>query len=203
MLDEINETMQSQFNDNFYTKSELENMGFKKIGDNVLISRLARFYGIKNISIGSNVRIDDFAILSGNITLGNFIHISANSGITGGSEGVEFGDFCGISSYSKIFSSTDDFNGGYLVGPCIPLKYRNVKQGRVTLKKHNHIGSHSLVLPNSYFEIGSTLGPMSLNMGRKFKQWTYYFGNPAKKIYDINSNVIIYKERLLIKEYYG
>jgi acetyltransferase-like isoleucine patch superfamily enzyme len=39
-------------------------MGFGAIGKNVSISDRASFYNCGNISIGSNVRIDDFCVLS-------------------------------------------------------------------------------------------------------------------------------------------
>ena len=54
---------------NFYDAQELKEFGFAKVGINVLISRKASIYGAKNMSIGSNVRIDDFCILSGKITI--------------------------------------------------------------------------------------------------------------------------------------
>ena len=38
----------------------IESMGFAQVGDNVLISDKASFYGIQRIALGSNVRIDDF-----------------------------------------------------------------------------------------------------------------------------------------------
>ena len=41
----------------FYSIDELKEIGFKEIGDNVLISRKSSIYGAKNISIGNNVRI--------------------------------------------------------------------------------------------------------------------------------------------------
>lgn len=44
----------------FYSEDELKSIGLKTYGENVLISRFARIYGAKNISIGNNVRIDDF-----------------------------------------------------------------------------------------------------------------------------------------------
>ena len=51
----------------FYNPEEVLQLGFKSVGENVLISRFARFYGIGNMEIGNNVRIDDFSILSGKI----------------------------------------------------------------------------------------------------------------------------------------
>ena len=61
----------------FYSDEELLSMGFKSIGKGCMISRKASFYGVGRMSIGNNVRIDDFCILSGSITLANNIHISA------------------------------------------------------------------------------------------------------------------------------
>ena len=94
--------MQSQRNAGHYTDSELREMGFASLGKNVLISRLARIYGASKMSLGDNIRIDDFVILSGKITIGSFVHIGAFASITGGSAGVSIGDFCGMSSQSKI-----------------------------------------------------------------------------------------------------
>ena len=59
----------------FYTEEQLATLGFKSIGGGCKISRYARFYGINNMVIGDNVRIDDFCILSGKLTIGSNIHI--------------------------------------------------------------------------------------------------------------------------------
>ena len=61
----------------FYTDSELKEIGFKSVGSNILLSRKASIYSPEKISIGNNVRIDDFCILSGNITIGNYCRIAA------------------------------------------------------------------------------------------------------------------------------
>ena len=53
----------------FYDEQELQQIGFKSIGKNVLISRKTSIYGAQNITIGNNVRIDDFCVLSGNIKI--------------------------------------------------------------------------------------------------------------------------------------
>ena len=60
---------------------ELKDMGFKSIGADLSISKKASFYGVENISIGSHVRIDDFCILSGKISIGDYIHIAAYSAL--------------------------------------------------------------------------------------------------------------------------
>ena len=48
----------------FYTREQLEKIGFKSIGENVLISDKTSIYSPQNISIGNNVRIDDYCVLS-------------------------------------------------------------------------------------------------------------------------------------------
>ena len=64
----------------------LEKMGFASIGQNVNISARASFYNTANISIGNNVRIDDFCVLSagaGGIFLFDYIHIAVYSSLIG------------------------------------------------------------------------------------------------------------------------
>ena len=56
----------------FLNDEQLKDLGLKSYGKNVIISDKASLYNAKNISIGNNVRIDDFCILSagdGGITL--------------------------------------------------------------------------------------------------------------------------------------
>ena len=61
----------------FYSEEELKSLGLKHYGKNVLISRKCSIYSAESISIGNHVRIDDFCILSGEITIGDYCHISA------------------------------------------------------------------------------------------------------------------------------
>ena len=88
----------------FYSDDELQQIGFKSIGKNVKISRKASIYSPQNISIGDNVRIDDFCILSGNITLGSHIHISAYVALYG-AMGIVMENYSGISPKSVIYSA--------------------------------------------------------------------------------------------------
>ena len=80
----------------FYTDEELSNLGLKKFGNRVFISRYAQFYSPETITIGNNVRIDDFCILSGNIILGSNIHISAYVALYG-AKGILLENYTGIS----------------------------------------------------------------------------------------------------------
>ena len=162
----------------FYTRKELEKLGFSKIGNNVLISRLTTFYNISGISIGNNVRIDDFCILSGKITLYNNIHISAFCALYG-SNGITISDFSGLSPRTTIFSASDDFSGEYMVGPMIPNKFRNIHGGTVNIGKFVQIGAGSIIFPDLNIGDGVSVGAMTL-INKSLDPWTIYAGIPAR-----------------------
>ena len=109
---------------------QLEKLGLKKYGYNVKISDKASLYGCENIEIGSNVRIDDFCILSagdGGIKLENNIHIGCYSSLIG-KELIHMKNFSGLSSRVSILSSTDDYSGNFMTNPTIPKKFSNIKK---------------------------------------------------------------------------
>ncbi|MDR0796834.1 MAG: acyltransferase, partial [Tannerella sp.] len=116
----------------FYTGKELEALGLKRYGKNVLISRKCSIYSAEKISIGDNVRIDDFCILSGDITLGSNIHIAAYCALYG-AFGIEMEDYTGLSPRCTVFSATDDFSGDYLISPMVDMNKTNVTGGKVLI----------------------------------------------------------------------
>lgn len=164
--------------DSFYSELEIQHIGFKSIGERCLISRKASFYGVSSISIGDNVRIDDFCILSGNIILGSNIHISAYVALYG-SRGIQVGDYSGISSRSTVFSAMDDFSGEYLIGPVHPEGTTNVSGGEVIIKRFSQIGANSVIFPDITIEEGVVVGACSL-VRSNLKEWGIYAGVPAK-----------------------
>jgi galactoside O-acetyltransferase len=163
----------------FYSQSELENIGFKKLGTNVLISYKTSFYGVENMIIGDHVRVDDFCILSGHITLGSYIHISAYCGLYG-SYGIEMEDYTGLSPRCTVFSASDDFSGDYLIGPMLAKEQTNVTGGKVIIKKYSQIGAGCIILPNVTIELGVAVGAMSL-VNKNLTAWGIYSGIPAVK----------------------
>jgi galactoside O-acetyltransferase len=162
----------------FYSEKELPEIGFHSYGKNVLISRFARFYSPEKIKIGDNVRIDDFCILSGNISIGSHIHISAYVGMYA-ANGIVMEDYSGISPRGTLFSAMDDFNGDYLIGPVHPTKLTNVTGGNIILKKFAQIGANSIVFPNLIIGEGAVVGACSL-VTSSLSDWGIFVGVPAK-----------------------
>jgi galactoside O-acetyltransferase len=174
--------------DSFYKSEELKSIGFNEVGNNVLISRFARFYDIENMEIGSNVRIDDFCLLSGKIKLGNYIHISAFSALYG-KFGIEMEDFSGLSPRCTVFSASDDFSGDFLIGPMINHKYTNVIGGKVHIGKFCQLGCNCVVLPDIIISEGAAVGAMSL-ITKNLLPWKIYKGIPAEFLKDRSKKLL-------------
>lgn len=101
----------------FYKQEELEQLGFNSFSKNILLSSKSSIYNAEKISIGNNVRIDDFCILSGHIEIGNNVYIAAYTALYGGDEGICIKDFTNISSRVCIYSINDDYSGKTLTSP--------------------------------------------------------------------------------------
>lgn len=172
----------------FYSKQELEKIGFKSLGENVLISKKASIYSPEKIKIGNNVRIDDFCILSGNIEIGNYVHISAFVALYG-KEGIIINDFCGCSTRCTIYSASDDFSGEYMISPMVPNELTNVIGGKVILEKYVQLGANTVVMPNITIKEGTAVGALSF-VNKELEEWGIYIGIPCRRIKERNKNII-------------
>ena len=171
----------------FYSKEELKKLGIKEIGENVFISKKASIYSPEKIKIGNNVRIDDFCILSGDIEIGDYVHIAAYVALYG-KYGIKIGDFCGCSARCTIYSATDDFSGEYMISPMVPEEYTNVTGGRVILEKFAQLGANTVVMPNITIKEGTSVGAMSF-VNKDLEEWGIYAGIPCRKIKERKRNI--------------
>lgn len=164
----------------FYTESELATLGLHSYGKNVLISRFARLYAPETISIGDNVRIDDFCILSGNITLGSHIHIAAYCALYG-AKGIVMEDYTGLSARATLYSAMDDFGGDYLIGPIHQKELVHIIGGKTILKRYAQVCAGSFVFPDVTIAEGSVIGAMSM-CKTSTEEWGIYAGIPCRRI---------------------
>lgn len=184
----------------FYTKEQLSAIGFGSIGDNVLISDKANIYNASNIHIKSNVRVDDFCILSageGGIYIGNYVHIACGVTMIGAGR-ITLEDFSNVSGKSSIYSSSDDFSGRWLIGPTLPKEFTNVKDGAVHLKKYVILGCNVVVLPNVTIGEGTAVGALSL-VSTNLDEYWIYAGNPLRKLKERSREMVTLSNRLSFK----
>ena len=171
------------FDSGYYRSNELKKFGFKKVGINVKIAKNCTIIGLKNISLGNNVRIDSNVVIaanSGYLKLENYIHIGAGCYLGCGG-GIAFSNFSGLSQGVHIYSSSGDFSGRSLNHPTVPKKYQVVNSAPVFLKEHVIIGTGSVILPGVTIGKGSSVGALSF-VPRSLDEWSVYFGVPARKI---------------------
>jgi galactoside O-acetyltransferase len=165
------------------SRAALEAMGFASLGNNVLISDKASVYNPAKISIGSNVRIDDFCILSAGeagISIGNYVHIAAYSSLIGAAK-IELSDFSGLSARTSVYSSSDDYSGTVLTNPTVPAEYTRVIHSNVHIGRHVIIGCGSVILPGVTLEDGVAVGALSL-VQKNCEEFGVYAGAPARLI---------------------
>jgi acetyltransferase-like isoleucine patch superfamily enzyme len=183
----------------FLTHKQLAEMGFLSLGQNVLISEKASIYGASRIRIGSNVRIDDFCILSAGeqgICLGNYIHIACFTSLIG-KAAISLDDYSNLSSRVSIYSSNDDYSGNYMTNPMVPAESTNVDHRLVRIGRHCIVGSGSVILPGITLEEGSAVGALSL-VTKNCDSFGIYVGVPARFIKKRNKGLLEREKTLLV-----
>jgi galactoside O-acetyltransferase len=180
----------------FLSEKELDELGFAQYGANVLISNKASIYNSAKISIGSNVRIDDYCILSageGGIKIGDYVHIAIFCSLIGAGK-ISLSNFSGLSSRVSVYSSNDDYSGEYLTNPMVPSQFTRVQHADVYLGKHVIVGSGSVILPGVTLEDGVAIAALSL-VSKDCAEFGIYSG--SRKIAERKRNLLELETQLL------
>ncbi|MBS4066606.1 MAG: acyltransferase [Chitinophagaceae bacterium] len=175
----------------YYSNEELLQLGFKSVGQNVMVSKKTSIYGISRIELGDHVRIDDFCFFSageGGIKIGSYIHISPFCSMAG-KGAIIMEDFSGLSSRVAVYSSSDDYSGASLTNPTVPESYKKVMHGDVILQRHVIIGAGSIILPGVIIGEGTAIGALSL-VSKNVDPYKIATGNPLRVIKDRKKDLI-------------
>jgi|688.fasta_scaffold322747_1 acetyltransferase-like isoleucine patch superfamily enzyme len=175
----------------YYTEAELAGLGLASYGRNVRLSTKASLYNPSAISLGNDVRIDDFCVLSagpGGVAIGSFIHVAVYSSLIGAGR-ITLEDYSNISSRVSVFSSNDDYSGEHLTNPTIPGIYTGISSAPVTIGRHAIVGSGSVVLPGVTIGEGAAIGALSL-VKRDCEAFTIYAGNPLRRLRDRSRRIL-------------
>ena len=175
---------------NFLNEKELSELGIKSYGKHVLIGRHVVLYSPEQLTMGDDVRIDDFTIISGKVTMGSFIHVSQFCGIYGGDEGIVMEDFSGLSAKCSVYANSDDYTVLSMTNPMVPAKYKPTAISKpVHIGKHAIIGCNSVVLPGVDIPEGAAVGSLSC-VTRSLEPWSINIGIPAKKKSDRHKDIL-------------
>ena len=173
-----------------YSIDELKELGITVYGKNIKISKFVNIYNPTNLILHDNIRIDDFTILSckGIIEIFNYVHISAQSFLSSSTK-IIIGNYSSLSVGTKVFGSSDDYSGNFLINPTIPYKYLNVTNGDIIIKNNVVIGSNSVIMPNITIEEGTAIGANSF-INKNTDEWKIYAGSPIKFIKNREKNCL-------------
>lgn len=184
----------------FLAREQIEAIGFARVGQDVMISAHACFYGAERIELGEHVRIDDFCILSageGGIRIGDYVHIAPYAFMVGQAR-IDMEDFTCLSWRAGIFSSSDDFSGLWMTNPTVPAIYRQPRHAPVRLARHALVGAGSIVLPGVTLGEGTAVGAQSLVI-KDCEPFRIYFGVPAKPIKSRRRELLDLERRLRVE----
>jgi acetyltransferase-like isoleucine patch superfamily enzyme len=181
----------------YLQSAELRALGLRSVGEDVRLHSTCVMIGLENLSIGSHVRIDAFSCLlpgKGHIAIGDHVHIAAGVFLSG-AEGIEIGDFVGLSHGVRVYTRNDDYTGEALTGPTVPEKFLKMDKGAVRFGRHVVVGASSIVLPGVEIAEGATVGALSL-VKSSLAGWTIYAGVPARRLRERSRNLLDLEQRL-------
>lgn len=181
---------------------------FKYLGKNFLINIGVIVEGPSEISIGDNVRIDSYCIISagkiknkkknfhinsnkksisiGSLTIGKNVRINARSSIYAYG-GVNIMDDCVLSEGCKIFSSTHIPNDLTDTKKIIKINHANnymdspSVSSSIIISNNTFLGVETLIMPGTFVGANSFVAPKSF-LKNTFKENSFISGSPAKRI---------------------
>ena len=165
-------------------------MNLKSQGKDIFIHGYSLVKYPELTSIGNHFALDQFSTLGTSGEYGDYIHIAPNCSIIGGKQAkVIMNHFSGLAAGVRIIASSEDYCEG-LIGPTIPIEYRNVTISSVILEPFVTVGTNSIIMPGVKLGIGSAVGANSL-ITQDTEPWTLYVGSPAKPIKKRNKQSIL------------
>lgn len=165
----------------FYHSEELEEIGFRQVGENVRISRDCVVIGVHNVVLGHDIRIDSGTTIiatQGTLTLTGWNHIGGQCHFTVAAD-LTFGEYAGTSQGVRVIPPVT------ISAAAPPQEPDGAPDGvrirPIVIDRYVGIGSGAVILPGCHIREGSCVGALSL-VNRPLRPWGIYHGNPVKRI---------------------
>lgn len=156
---------------------------FKHCGQNVYIGNFTIFTNPAEVSIGDNVRIDPFCLITTALETGNNIQICSHAVLGGGARHkITLGNWNFIGYGSKLFCASEDYSGEG--GPVNEFwnKQNTIYRGDIKFNDYAGVASDVIVMPKVELPEGCTIGAKSFVYSSKgLKPYAVYIGGPQLK----------------------
>lgn len=184
----------------YYDRSELEAMGFAQLGNNVKISTRAAMYDVNRMILGDNIRIDDFCLVSGKVSIGRNSHVTPYCNLAGGEMGIVLEDFTTLAYGCHVFSQSDDYSGRTMTNSTIPTKFKDEKKEAVRICRYSIIGTGAMIFPGVVVAEGNAVGAGSVVL-QSTEPWSIYAGIPARRIKARERGLLELEKQFLAEEH--
>ena len=120
----------------------------KACGKNVIIGKTVRIRYPELVTIGDNVIIDDFTYISGEVSIGDYVHIGSSCTLSASKSKIILREFSGISSGCRVYAGSSNYLKACLDLPTIPEEYSfgSIFE-EVYLNRFVLIGANTVILP--------------------------------------------------------
>jgi galactoside O-acetyltransferase len=150
----------------------------KSCGLDTVIHPFCRIASPDRVTIGNACVLDDLTFLYGDIIIHDFVHVAAQASLVGE---IEIGSYAGVSGGTRVYASSDYFDGRCMTNPCIPSCFRVADRRPVKIGKHALIGTGAVILPGVTVGEGAVVGALSL-VKEDLEPWGIYAGTPARRV---------------------
>ena len=174
----------------FYSVKELKEIGFTKLGSNLKISKLCKFYNITG-NIGNGTRIDDFTILKGHFEIGEKVHICSHCSLSAVGGKITISSLSGIGVNNIFYTASDDMFKNGLCGPLVSKSSIKLKKGDIFIGEGVALGGRVTVMPGTIVGEYSAFG-ISTVLTENYDSYSIFMNvkGKVKKIASRNKKIL-------------
>ncbi len=156
----------------------------KHCGQNVIIGQTVRIRHPDKVSIGNNVIIDDFCYISGEVDIGDHVHIGNSCTLSASQRTITLKPFSATAPGVKIFAGSSNYLECGLDIPTVPSTFQyNIISEDVFLERFSLLGANCVVLPGVKIPEGCAFSAnIIVKKTMDLRAWHLFLDNTGKAL---------------------
>lgn len=156
----------------------------KHLGKNSIIGKTVRIRHPERVTIGDNVIIDDFTYISGEVSIGDYVHIGPGCVLSASGSSITMEALSGLSAACKVYGGSSSYMSVGLDMPTIPKEHQyNVILDPVMIRSFALIGVNGVILPGTEVPQGfATAANLILRKKLHLNPWHIMLDNDGRQI---------------------